>query len=318
MRAFSKKSLLAVVAATLLASHPQLASAKSVRLAPSGNWEVNHDKDSCVLGRTFGEGEDRTGLYFTRYEPGDAFSLTLVSKYVRTRSYNRQQNNISSVGYTGVPRGIESEVQFGPSEKAFRIDGTPATGAGGVKAIIFPGSMTIGGNMPSPEGEEKWLSADLSNPYRIPAEREAAITELVFHSGLADELALETASLGKPFAVLRDCNDWLLKQWGIDVEKHRHLSRRVTPVGEPTDWFLAADYPKSMLSELRTGLVHFRLMIEPDGKVSDCTIQQSTFPEDFARTTCEAVMKRARFDPALDADGQPIRSYWLNAVRWVI
>jgi len=289
-----------------LALQPLSASAETVRLAPSTNWEVNHDKDSCVLARIFGEGEDRTGLYFSRFEPGDEFRLTLVSDYVRAGHYGDEHG------------AMDVKIQFGPAEGAFRVRATAATTEADQKALIFSGHMTIAGAGESAEDEGKWLNADLADPYELPPERESAITELVFHSGLREELILETGSLGKPFAVLRDCNDWLLGQWGIDVEAHRHLTRRARPVSDPQKWLRSADYPKSMLSELRTGLVQFRLAIEPDGSISDCTIQQSTNPEDFSRTTCDLIKRRARFEPALDAAGQPIRSYWRGAVRWLL
>ncbi len=317
MRILSKGSLPAALAAAALLI-PQWAAAKPVTLAPSTNWEVNHDKDTCVLARIFGEGDDRTGIYFTRFEPGDDFQLTLVSKYARTRSYSRAPIGSASVGSGGDSSQIEVKLQFGPAEEAFRMNTTPATGEGGVKAMISSSSVTVAGVAPSGEGEEKWLNADLSNPYRISPEREAAVTEVVFHSGLTDELTLRTGSLGKPFAILRDCNEWLLGKWGMDVEKHRHLTRRASPIGAPSEWFRSADYPTNMLNQLRTGLVYFRLLIDPDGTINDCTVQRSPMPMEFAVRTCELVKRRGRFEPALDAGGQPIKSYWLSAVRWVL
>lgn len=317
MKRLSRWGFPTVLAAAAML-HPQFANAKPVTLEPSTNWEVNHDKDTCVLARVFGDDDARTGIYFTRFEPGDEFQLTLVSKYARTRVYNRMPTSSASLGFSGDTSQIEVKLQFGPAEEAFRMNTTPATGEGGVKAMISTSSVTVAGVAASGEGEEKWLNADLNNPYRISPDREAAITELVFHSGLTDELTLRTGSLGKPFAVLRDCNDWLLGQWGIDVEKHRHLTRRAAPTGAPSDWFRSADYPKNMLNELRTGLVYFRLLVDPDGTISDCTIQRSPMPVEFAVRTCEVVKQRGSFVPALDADGEPIRSYWLGAVRWVL
>ena len=36
----------------------------------------------------------------------------------------------------------------------------------------------------------------------------------------------------------------------------------------------------------------------------------------FDDAVCAAMMKRARFDPALDKDAKPIKSYWRTSVRF--
>jgi TonB family protein len=64
--------------------------------------------------------------------------------------------------------------------------------------------------------------------------------------------------------------------------------------------------------------VHFRLSVDARGKVSDCHIQRSTRPEGFDEAVCEVLMHRARFKPALDAEGKPMASYYINTVRFII
>ncbi len=38
----------------------------------------------------------------------------------------------------------------------------------------------------------------------------------------------------------------------------------------------------------------------------------------FDDATCAALMRRVRFTPALDAKGQPVPSFYLNTVRWIM
>jgi hypothetical protein len=65
------------------------------------------------------------------------------------------------------------------------------------------------------------------------------------------------------------------------------------------------------------GLVQFRLDVDPGGKVAGCFILSRTSPDDFADITCRAMTRRARLQPALDAKGKPIRSYYVNKVIWL-
>lgn len=72
-----------------------------------------------------------------------------------------------------------------------------------------------------------------------------------------------------------------------------------------------------MLMEER-GRSLFGVQVNPDGRVANCIIVQSS---GFARLddlTCRLVTRRARFAPAMTADGVPTIGYYSQAVRWAI
>ena len=54
------------------------------------------------------------------------------------------------------------------------------------------------------------------------------------------------------------------------------------------------------------------------GAISDCHVAQRTDQPEFAAAVCRAILKRGRFDPALDAHGQPVRSYRVIGFRFEI
>lgn len=154
-------------------------------------------------------------------------------------------------------------------------------------------------------------------PYApISAEREAAVRYLLIGKPLRIPVLLETGSLKKPFATLAECADAMVGSWGVDAEKHKSLSRTVQPSNYPGDWLDTADYPSKMLEARQPALVNFRLIVGKDGVATACHIQSTTRPKEFDDTVCKAVMRRARFEPALDAEGQPILSYYRNVVRF--
>lgn len=119
-------------------------------------------------------------------------------------------------------------------------------------------------------------------------------------------------------ADLRRCMNELLTHWGIDVERHKSLTRKLVPTDSPGSWLNSRDYPTDLLRDGAQGLVNFRLSVDEKGKVSGCHIQRSTRPEGFDRAVCDALTRRARFEPALDADGNPVNSYFIGSVNFVM
>jgi hypothetical protein len=59
-------------------------------------------------------------------------------------------------------------------------------------------------------------------------------------------------------------------------------------------------------------------MVDQTGKPTDCLIQRSYSDKVFAKITCEKMLARAKFDPALDSQGNPVPAYFADEVSWVI
>ena len=66
-----------------------------------------------------------------------------------------------------------------------------------------------------------------------------------------------------------------------------------------------SDIPEQ-LRRNHTGTIRLRYRIGPDGRVSDCTVLQSSGLPDFDRQTCANITARFRFRPALDIQGRPV------------
>jgi len=76
--------------------------------------------------------------------------------------------------------------------------------------------------------------------------------------------------------------------------------------------FNVNEVPEEALRYGWSGVVKADLTITPEGRVSACTIVQSTGHKLLDDFTCKVLMMRARFTPAKDKDGKPIESHYLT------
>lgn len=74
------------------------------------------------------------------------------------------------------------------------------------------------------------------------------------------------------------------------------------------------DYPPSQHD--KEGTTRFELLVGPDGRPVSCTTTLSSGYRTLDDTACNAFLKRARFSPAKDADGNPITGRYKGSVTW--
>lgn len=92
----------------------------------------------------------------------------------------------------------------------------------------------------------------------------------------------------------------------------------VPPRPRNNGWVTDHDYRSSWVNRGWEGTAAFRLAVGKDGRVTGCTITQSTGYEALDEATCRLVSRRARFDPAKDDKGQLTGGQFSSAVRWQI
>jgi periplasmic protein TonB len=99
----------------------------------------------------------------------------------------------------------------------------------------------------------------------------------------------------------------------------RFTPKGATPKGSGQgSWVTDADYPSRALREEREGVTGYRLTIGPDGKVADCSITSSSGSPDLDEAVCTNLRRRARFNAAMDGEGQPTNGTYSARVRWKI
>lgn len=286
-------------AALLLVAVPSLAAEKApVELTPTTPWNVHYADDYCRLARFFGADKQRVILSIEQGSPGDAFRMTLAGPMMD----GLQVKGDASIAFGNLG---EQKVPFFPGSLS---DGTPAWISGDTIRI-----------RPYSAADEAFTAKNGYYPSSpISEDDQAAATSLLIGRPLRNPLRLKTGSMKAVFAAMSKCTDELLDHWGIDVARHRERSRSVMPVSNPAKWMKSSDYPSEMLGKGQPGIVRFRLSVGADGKPTACHIQRSTNAKGFDNVVCNGLMRRARFEPALDKEGQPLASYYVNAVQFQV
>jgi hypothetical protein len=265
-----------------------------LRLAPSSKWVMDYDADSCSLKRMFGAAGQQALLELRAFSPGDSFDVTVAS---------------NTIGMTDkAPR-----VRFEP-DTVFAEPSAKFGSLGDMEGVVFSG--TLWPNLPqsAEDGEPRPPStAEERNA------REAEISALVVADSFERELRLETGPMHAPMEAMRACLDDLLLHWGIDAEAHRSLSRAVAPK-DIQSWAreLQEAYPRRMVRDAKSAYVRVRLIVGPDGRPASCHLQMQVPHPDFSETACNGLMRHARFEPALDAQGRAIASYYTTAIIYRI
>lgn len=95
------------------------------------------------------------------------------------------------------------------------------------------------------------------------------------------------------------------------------LARGATPRGNQGDWFPPDSYPAAAQRAGAEGLVSLRVAVGTNGRVTDCSVTASSGNADLDNATCRLAKRNGRFEPARDAEGQPVASSaTLRNVRW--
>lgn len=265
-----------------------------VSLARTTKWEMRYDDDSCSLLAQFAGAKDAATLAITKVSPGDWFEMRIYGKML---TYGTLEMPI--------------EVAFG-NGAPIRRNALSATGGGDAK---LPAAIISGLRL---DGWEPDRNAAANAPVpMVSTEQEKAIRSITFKPPGKGRYRLETGSLGAPLAAMRTCTDNLVKSWGYDPAVQASLKRPATPTSNPASWLGSNDFPTKALMEGMNGYVKFRLDVDPEGNVSGCRILYRTNPDQFADTSCRLLSKRAKFVPALDAAGRPVKSYFMSAIKWV-
>jgi protein TonB len=106
-------------------------------------------------------------------------------------------------------------------------------------------------------------------------------------------------------------------QRNVDPAGHTHhaANQATRPRNDASTWITLQDYPTDTRHE---GVTRYRLLIATTGRVAQCEITESSGSRWLDEATCRNLVRRARFHPATNSQGETIEGRYEGMMRWYI
>ncbi|HET6942294.1 MAG TPA: energy transducer TonB [Sphingomicrobium sp.] len=114
---------------------------------------------------------------------------------------------------------------------------------------------------------------------------------------------------------LAACVERLSRTWNMEgVEAS--FAQRVS--GSLRGIFTSADYPREAVLAQFAGSSRVLLLIDEAGNVKDCTVLETSGMAVLDSRTCGVITQRAKFTPAVGADGKPMKDSYVQRIDWTV
>jgi hypothetical protein len=247
-------------------------------LTPSGPWNMNFAENSCIASRRFGTGEAEVQL-----------------------------------GLRMLPHSYETELVLMVPERA-RF-GRAGADMGHASVALDGGAARQTGYIRQAAGRDATRVLVLAVPRETMEGLATAKTLAVAVNG-APPVVLAPTGVRSMLRAADTCLADLLRAWNIDPAQAASVVTWPRPATPPRSWFRSGDYPGGAAAIGGSGRSVLRLNIDATGTPSACAAVIPARNPNFDKAGCGALMKRARFSPALDAAGKPVPFVLIQRVSW--
>jgi hypothetical protein len=286
----------------IMLSGPAVARGATVsHYTPIGPWETVDASDGCRVAREFVDGRKQVRLFVHRDGPGVPLTIGLTGNDIRTFRGARQ-----------------ARVSFRPGGDLAQTVGMVRTAVGEDEVptiVLYRVHLLQQPDWETVSSEEMNRLAGLPHPIAEEMRLAGEVSTITVNGGLVRPVELTTGPLDEPMATLQACTDGMLRNWGLDPAVQNHLSRRVAPMDRQA-LIQAFDYPYLQVLNRQRALIRGHLIVGTDGQATQCNLIISSAIQAFNDETCRTLTSRAWFNPALDAAGNPVESYFAVSVAF--
>lgn len=265
-------------------------------LKPISVWSASYEEGRCRLTRSFGAPSSPHALVLEQRAPGAKFNMILTGPAL-----------------SGIKESVDVRISFGPdgysADHAVARDSSEKLGP-----LVY--MQDVGIVADEPADGSAGPSVEMGAPsFAIDTAAAKPLRQIAIAQG-KQTLVFVTGGLAAPLGVLNDCTSHILETWGLDPEAHRNAQRPATVLDEKrVARGIMESYPPRAVQEGNQGVVGVAIMVDEAGQPTECKITRSSGHIELNAVSCKLLMK-ARYDPALDADGQPIKSYWVTRISF--
>jgi TonB family protein len=285
-----KKTFLALY--TLTFSVAGLAGAEPVQ--PKASWVVDFADAQCVASRNYGTADDPLLLVLKAPPAGDVLQIAIVTK-----------------GVADSPKQMDGEIV---------LDQQPPIAASLLQFGIKQENHTvITTNMP----RDRLAQMRTASSMRIHA-RDAQggdiqpgsrIGQL---SALVADYNLKLTQVPALLDLLDKCALDLRRVWNVEDGDGKPALVQKRPSGELRQAFSSGDYPDVALLKEQEGSIRVAILVDEQGKVSDCTVIKTSGVASLDAQSCAVIQQRAKLKPAVGLDGKPAKGSLAQTITWAI
>ncbi|MFC0684383.1 energy transducer TonB [Novosphingobium clariflavum] len=278
-KAFTALSCLSLI--SMLTARPAIAE-EPVELAPQTPWNVEWAENHCTLQRVFGPVDSPFSLRLNLYAPADNYEVLMVGKQLRPLH--------PAIATTLVlDTGMRPPMRISRWQNPVSDNQEPA--------ILLTLERE---NTQAKRPQAVAVGAEFGRTTRLRLESDGKV------------IVLNTGPMAQVLNALDTCSIDLVAEWGLDPEIQKSLSRHVKIKGiDPLN------YPLNSMRKGSEARVSMHMLIDAEGKPTKCEIAQSYSTKLFEQEVC-AKMLGTRFEPALDANGIPVASYFATTISFVL
>jgi hypothetical protein len=265
----------------LLASLAAFPAAAQPAAPPSAKsrWHLDGATERCVLTREL-EGSPGSATFVLRTVPGSGRYEAVVASPQVTHNYGR--------------RASEARIGFGAGEGF----------AAAAVAVNMPGNLGQGVVVgPLPAG---FLTAFRSgSPLRLSDGRGRELGSWTVPAAARAAEAVAFCELEKQV------------EWGADRAAFGPGTIPVQPASDPKQWVSMRDFGLFDLTGSGEFTVLFRMLVDERGAPSNCAVIEmaGNIPE-AERRFCNTILRSARYTPAKDVSGKPVRSVAVHVLSF--
>jgi hypothetical protein len=290
MKSWTFKFLLPLTALSAAQAQTAAAQDEPVLLEAVSAWELDYAEDSCALRRSFGAADSTTWLEIRSYSPlEEVHEITVASNGFALK---RQ----APLSY------------FVPDGQPVRYDAQTYGEYRGLPAVTFYNKVWLRDIEAGPvvrfDPDMVFSSSAVADVDRFRRN----VSGFRLDGAFDVPLVLGTGEMRRPLGALRLCLLDLMASWGIDPDNPTGVTRRLQNL-PGMQWVegLRARQPQTIVSREVPRNVSFRLIVGSDGHVERCDVTRPKVDKEYENWACGLIRRTARFDPALDAQGEPVR-----------
>lgn len=141
----------------------------------------------------------------------------------------------------------------------------------------------------------------------------------------ASRIRIRSASLNENLAlsqmenllkIMGDCVADLRRVWNVQADPDAPSPLQQRAKGNLAGIITGDDYPGIAQYKELTGGVRIVALIDEKGRVADCTVVETSGVASLDAQTCALLKRRAKFEPAVGADGKPAKDAVSQRIVW--